>query len=139
MDILIFLGTLLAVLVGGFLLIKLVLHARSSGRCARKHVTVPADSRLKQRHTGRPYLQHQTLSRSGKSDEIWKESRHKVNEPQWQNGSFTAHRMMSDADKDLESRKKREEPAMSSVEYGPTEPTGRPASAGAAKRGAKGV
>lgn len=134
MDILIFLGTLVGVLLGGFLLIKLVLHKRSSGRNA-KHVSVPIDSRLKQRHTGRPYLRHQTFMRKEYSDEIWKTSRHKVNEPSWQNGSFTAHKIMSDAEKEPDSRKQREGLTLPVVEDGPDR---RPSGVRAAKLSGQG-
>jgi len=134
MDTLIFLGTLVAVLLGGFLVIKLLLRKKSSGRNAR-YQSVPVDGRLKQRHTGRPYLRHQTSMRKDVSDEIWKASRQKADETSWQNASFTANKISTDAEKEQDNRKQREGFAMPSVDYAPSEPTVRPASSGAAKRG----
>jgi len=128
MDILIFLATLLAVLVGGLLLVKLVLRARSSGRRGKKYVSVPTDSRLKQPHTGRPYLQHQTFSRRDKSDEVWKEGRRKDKETSFGGGSFTANEIRSDSEKRREPGKQHEGLAMPVIDYGPAEqPASRPA------------
>ncbi len=137
MDALIFLGTLSAVLLGGFLIIKLILRKRSSGRHAR-HVSVPTDYRLKQKHTGRPYLRHQTFTRKDYSDEIWKASRHKANEGSWQNASFTASKITSDSEKEQDSHKQREGLAMPTVDYAPGESSQRPVVSGAAKRGIQG-
>ncbi len=138
MDMLMFLGTLLAVLLGGFLVIKLILHKKSSGRRA-KYYSVPVDGRLKQRHTGRAHLRHQTSLSKEHSEDLWKADHHRHKESSWQSSSFTANKIQTDAEKQQQSRKQHEGLAMPVVEYGPTEPSSRPAGAGAAKRGSQGL
>jgi hypothetical protein len=121
MNELVFLGTLIVLVIAGFLLARYITH-KQTGR-QRNHPVYHESSSKKHSHRSASHTlvhSHTSANRMHAADDIWRTQRLKANEAHWESGVVVANKILTDSELALEERQPEQEHGMSSIHYKPT-------------------
>lgn len=136
MDVMIFLGTLVVMLVAGLLLARMI-SSKHTGR-KRNHPVYHETSNTQHGHRPASHTlvhSHTSANRMHAADNIWRNHRLKADEAHWQSGDVVANRILTDSELALEERQPEQEQSMPSIEYRPTGNSPSPEKSAAKRRG----
>jgi hypothetical protein len=124
MDVLLFLGALVLLVIGGAIIFVRAERKFDSGRDPKHSIYQPSRTRRNKRHHGGDHLVHSHSTRrmhTPASDKLWRSSRVKVNEEHWESGTIVANKILTDSDLALEDQEDRHGYAMPTIDYKPVD------------------
>ena len=132
-----FLGAAAAVVIAAIWLIRL-LDRSSAERKRKKEIYNQNQTTAKHhQHTGHKLVHSHSAERMQTRDNIWKDSRVKVNESHWKSDTFVANRILTDDERKNEEKDIPAGSGIPTIEYTPEEPRGRRDSPRASKAAVK--
>jgi hypothetical protein len=137
MDEFIFLGVLVALVVGVALLVKSISSMRTGRR--RNHPIYRDSSARKPRHRPAGHTlvhSHSTKALNTKND-IWRDSRAKAYESNWQPGVIVANKLLTDSELALEEKEPEQGHGMPSIKYTPVESSQKSSKSAGGKRSSR--
>lgn len=130
MDVLLFLGALLLLVIGGVVVLRRAERKKDMGRSSHNSVYHPSHTRRTKRHHAVDNLVHShSTSRMQvhNSNDLWRSSRVKVNEEHLETGTFVANKVLTDSELGSSGREENHGAQMPSIKYEPVEIKKRPA------------
>ncbi len=126
MDELVFLGTMVLILAVVIWLAKVIRNKKTGRKSSHPIYQHNTRKRTPHQHKSHAMMHsHSSSERLHATDDIWRNSRVKVTESNWQSSVIVANKILSDTELALEKREPAHGHGMSTIDYKPDETSKR--------------